>query len=93
MSGQKEGTNVFIESLQLVKRERKKCIHVCSFVLSYNIWNFKKQTKYYILVGVFLFLFVFCTCWTLKWPTNEMKVPAVAHGSAEFETPDLDALN
>lgn len=22
-----------------------------------------------------------------------MKVPAVAHGSAEFETPDLDALN
>lgn len=32
---------------------------------------------------------IFCTPWTLKWTPNEMKVPAVPHGSLKFETSHL----
>lgn len=43
-----------------------------------------------ILWGVFLFVWgFFCTTSTLKWPTNEMTVPVVAHTSYEFDTPAL----
>lgn len=31
----------------------------------------------------------FCTTWALKWPPNEMKVPAVPHSSLKFETSHL----
>lgn len=64
----------------------KNCVYLCSFVLLYNIWNFKKTTtklhffKYF--VGVFLFVCLlgfFCNTWRLKWSSKEMKVLAVVH--------------